>query len=259
MFANHPYHAFGYLLPQALSHDQNPECVLGVIFDSDREFPLPTADDPTPDYRTADTLQGTKLTVMLGGHYWSGLPDSFLPDQPTAIEMAKRAVARHLNLSPELSNQAVASSKLCRDCLPQHTVGHSARMRAAHGELSWGFKGRLAVAGGSYTSPGVLPSLRAARDVANQINGTWKMRDAGGNVFGDAEATISVGDTGLNRFAVGMPQYITVERRLLPLRYGSGAWVDHEGNVRPEKGGGALIWEEVVDEKDEKEEKERRR
>ncbi|KAK4153078.1 hypothetical protein C8A00DRAFT_43958 [Chaetomidium leptoderma] len=189
--ANFPHNGFGYLLPQALAHDQNPECVLGVIFDSDREFPLPTPQNPDPPNRGADTLQGTKLTVMLGGHYWDDLPDSFLPTPESAIEMAKRAVARHLHLPPDLTARAHASAKLCRDCIPQHLVGHRARLRAAAGELQWGFKGRLAVAGQSYQNPGVLGVLRAGHDMAVQIAGLERALPA---------ARWTVGDTGLDRF-----------------------------------------------------------
>lgn len=222
--ANSPHNGFGYLLPQALSHDQNPECVLGVIFDSDREFPLPSWSHPDPVNRGADSVQGTKLTVMLGGHYWDDLPESYLPSEAEAIEMAKRAVARHLGLAPELTAQAHASAKLCRDCIPQHLVGHRERMKALHNELEWGYKGRLAVAGGSYQNPGVLPLLRAAWDVAAQVAG-WQNDGVG-------QMATSVGDTGLLRFT-RPAKFITVEKNLLPLRGGSRAWVDTNGTVHP--------------------------
>ncbi|KAJ4297106.1 oxygen-dependent protoporphyrinogen oxidase [Collariella sp. IMI 366227] len=152
---------------------------------------------------------------MLGGHYWSDLPASYLPTQEEAIAQAKTAVARHLNLPPDLTQHAVASAKLCRDCIPQHLVGHAGRMRAAHGELEWGFKGRLAVAGQSYQQPGVLGMLRAARDVAEAA--------AGG-----VPDSWDVGDTGLKRF-LAPAEYRRVEMSTLPLRFGSGAWVDENG------------------------------
>ncbi|KAL2126886.1 hypothetical protein VTI74DRAFT_11662 [Chaetomium olivicolor] len=218
-FANFPHNGFGYLLPQALAHDQNPECVLGVIFDSDREFTLPVASSETIN-RGADTIHGTKLTVMLGGHYWDELPPSFLPSQEEAVELAKTAVARHLNLPLELTQHVVASTKLCRDCIPQPLVGHAGRMRAAHGEIEWGFKGRLAVAGQSYQKPGVLSMLRAALDIARHVADP------------QAESCWSVGETGLERFT-RQPEYMTVEKAMLPLRFNSEAWVDEQGKVQP--------------------------
>lgn len=247
-FLNHPHHAFGYLLPQALSFEQNPECLLGVIFDSDREFSIPTASAPDVTNRGADTVHGTKLTVMMGGHYWDDLPDGFLPDADAAAEMAKRAVARHLGLDPSVADHAVvASSKLCRSCLPQHEVGHVARMRAAHIELEWAFKGRLAVAGQSYQAPGVLPAVRAARDIAMQVAGLGARARANGEtgqVHGEGEregegdaaaaaAAMSVGDTGLKRF-FGQP-LVAVERIRLPLRQGAGGktLADGDGEVKP--------------------------
>ncbi len=213
--ANFPYNAFGYLLPQALDYSQNPEFVLGVIFDSDREFPLPTPANPVPENRGADTVQGTKLTVMLGGHYWDGLPDEYLPTPEAAIKMAKDAVARHLDLPDDVTRHAHATAKLCRDCIPQHLVGHRDRMRLLHEELAHAYQGRLAVAGQSYQNPGVLPLLRAARDIAQQTAGCLKDDDM---------SQSSVGDTGLLRFT-RKPQFVGVEKRLMPLRFGSEAWV----------------------------------
>ncbi|KAL2180309.1 uncharacterized protein P884DRAFT_267091 [Thermothelomyces heterothallicus CBS 202.75] len=222
---NFPYNGFGYLVPQALPFEQNPECVLGVIFDSDREFPLPTPSDPDPAPRGADTVQGTKLTVMMGGHYYTDWPLHVTAQTFRAKKAALAAVERHLRLPPELTEQAHASAKLCRDCIPQHLVGHARRMRAAHSELEWAFKGRLAVVGQSYQNPGVLNMLRAARDVAVQIAG----REEG------AAAEWSVGDTGLERFT-RQPKYLSLQRHMLPLRYGSRAFVDESGQVRLREG-----------------------
>lgn len=234
-FANAPHHAFGYLIPQAVGFDQNPECALGVIFDSDREFPPPTRSAPEVVNRGADTIQGTKLTVMLGGHYWDGIPSDYLPNAAAAAEMAKKAVERHLNLDPSLTAQAVASTKLCRQCLPQHLVGHGKRMAHAHRELEWGFKGRLAVAGQSYTSPGVLGTVRAARDVAMQIGGAWRMdrvekEKLGAKIGAETDADLSVGDTGLERF--GKYFFTAVPKIWLPLRFDGPDYVHKDGRLK---------------------------
>lgn len=223
---NFPHNGFGYLIPQAISITENPSFILGVIFDSDRESPLPTPSNPSPPNRGADSAPGTKLTVLMGGHYWTDLPPSALPDEATAIEQAKSTVARHLRLAPDVAASAHGWAKLCRDCLPQQLVHHRARMRDAHFQLRSAFAGRLAVAGGSYQPPGVLGALRAGRDVGLQV------ADAARPAGEAAEQTsaASVGDTGLMRFDAG-PGYHTMRRVAAPLRYGCGAWVDEKGGV----------------------------
>lgn len=142
-------HGFGYLVPQ--SAPGNDECVLGVLFDSDLE--------------SRDERPGTKLTVMLGGHYWDGW-DRY-PSEDMAKEMALQAVQRHLRISPD--EKVIASAHLCRDCLPQHYVGHRERMKNAHYDLLTAFKGQLSVAGPSYTAVGVMPAMRAGYDVAMRV------------------------------------------------------------------------------------------
>jgi oxygen-dependent protoporphyrinogen oxidase len=186
---NYPHNGFGYLLPQTVPLEQNPHAALGVIFDSDAK---PSgADDTTPSY--GDTIPGTKLTVMLGGHHWSDLPADFLPDAHTsdtaAIQAAKETVQIQLGIPQEA--WTVCSTKLCVDCIPQQLPGHIDLMASAHQELLLNFKGKLAVCGGSYTAPGVPGSLRAARDVAAQTTGRER-----GQKFG-------VGETGLERFTYG--------------------------------------------------------
>lgn len=142
---------FGYLIPQSVPPEENPECALGVLFDS--------------DIAMGEEIEGTKLTVMLGGHYWSEW--SILPDEDLATAMAMAIVERHLGISPD--EKVTVSAKMCRDCIPQHHVGHLDRMRKAHYELSSAFQGKLTVAGPSYTSVGVIPAMRAGYDAALRI------------------------------------------------------------------------------------------
>ncbi|KAH8198627.1 hypothetical protein TruAng_007217 [Truncatella angustata] len=142
---------FGYLIPQSVPPEENPECALGVLFDSDIEM--------------GKDVQGTKLTVMLGGHYWNDW--SILPDKETSTAMAMAVVERHLGISPE--EPVTTSAKMCRNCLPQHNVGHVDRLRRAHYELSSAFQGKLTVAGPSYTTVGAIGSMRAGYDAAMRI------------------------------------------------------------------------------------------
>ncbi|KAK3695084.1 hypothetical protein B0T22DRAFT_417573 [Podospora appendiculata] len=218
---NSPHNGFGYLIPQSVPADQNPEGALGVIFDSDREngFTDPIGEH-TSQTTSSDTVPGTKFTVMLGGHLWQDMPPEWWPDAAEAAKMAKAVVARHLGISEAENDRAVASSKVCRECIPQHDVGHKARMGAAHSELGFAFKDKLAVAGGSYQPPGVLGSLRSGRDVAAQIAGHWLRRPKDGGLKLE-EASDTVGPTGLARFTVGLPLIYSLKTRV-PFRYDSG-------------------------------------
>ena len=51
--------------------------------------------------RGQDTATGTKLTVMLGGHWWSEWTDSDYPSEPEAIQMARDVLERHLHITEE--------------------------------------------------------------------------------------------------------------------------------------------------------------
>ncbi|KAK4185985.1 hypothetical protein QBC35DRAFT_502566 [Podospora australis] len=217
---NAPNQGFGYLLPQSLKFEENPEFVLGVMFDSDREW-RPDHKDPSKVLNTGkDTIHGTKLTVMMGGHYWDELPEECLPDAATAIEAAKKAVARHMGWPESFNDHVVASTKLCRDCIPQHLVGHAKNMMSARHELEWAFKGKLAVAGPSYQPPGVSGSLRAAYDIARYQAHGHKQQKAW-----------DVGDTGLSRF--GPPVWKVMDRVMFPLKFKSGAYVTKDGKLMP--------------------------
>ncbi len=146
-----PVHGFGYLIPRSVPWNQNPERALGVVFDSDANI-------------GQDTVPGTKVTVMLGGHWWDEWAS--YPDEAEGAAMAKAVLRRHLKIEEE---PMVVNVGLQRECIPQYTVGHEERMKKAHGELMRGFKGKLAVAGNSYTGVGLNDCVRAARDLADAV------------------------------------------------------------------------------------------
>ena len=144
-----PVHGFGYLMPRSLPFAQNPERALGVVFDSDATI-------------GQDKIPGTKLTVMLGGHWWDGW-DTY-PDEGEGEYMAKSIIARHLKILEE--PQAVRVS-LQKDCIPQYTVGHTKRMMEAHAILERIFNGKLVVAGNSFTGVGLNDCVRAAKNLVD--------------------------------------------------------------------------------------------
>lgn len=195
---------FGYLIPQSVPVEKNPHAALGVIFDSDRE-----AAAGTPEYIAAP---GTKLTVMLGGHYWDHLDAEFWPNAEEATAMAIDTVERQLGIPS--TEPVYTSTKVCRECIPQHLVGHRARMAQAHTELYNAFRGTLAVVGGSYTSPGVLPTLKAARDMALKVAGQGYLDEGKGT----ESYMTHVGETGLARFHGKTEKFRLVPRRILPFR-----------------------------------------
>lgn len=145
-----PVHGFGYLLPRSIALEQNPERALGVVFDSDASL-------------GQDDASGTKITVMLGGHWWDGFET--YPTEEEGASMARAILKRHLGISEA---PAVVSVSLQHDCIPQYSVGHEDRMAAASHVLE-GWGGRLRVAGNSYTGVGLNDCIRAARDVVKGL------------------------------------------------------------------------------------------
>ncbi|KAJ6445616.1 protoporphyrinogen oxidase [Purpureocillium lavendulum] len=148
---------FGYLIPRSVPREHNPERALGVFFDSD----VGAAARP-------DEPPGTKLFVLLGGHYYDSGPPP--PEtEADAVAQAKALLERHLDIPA--STPCFAMARFAKECIPQHYVGHHDRMMQADQELRDAFAGRLAVAGGSYSKIGAMGALRAGYDVATQTTG----------------------------------------------------------------------------------------
>ena len=146
-----PVHGFGYLIPRSVPYTKNPECALGVVFDSDATI-------------GQDGIGGTKVTVMLGGHWWDQR-DTY-PDEDEGASMAKAVLRRHLGISTEPDAIRVALQK---DCIPQYTVGHQDRLLNGSLQLLMAFDGRLRVAGNSYTGVGLNDCIRAARECVKEL------------------------------------------------------------------------------------------
>ena len=146
-----PVHGFGYLIPRSIPFNQNPEYALGVVFDSEA-------------IAGQDTAPGTKITVMLGGHWWNDWVA--FPDEADAKGMAMNVLTRHLGIveEPECVNAV-----LQRDCIPQYVVGHENTLRSANEELSKAYGGRVRIAGGAYTGVGVNDCVRSALDAVKGL------------------------------------------------------------------------------------------
>jgi oxygen-dependent protoporphyrinogen oxidase len=166
-----PYQGFGYLIPQSIPFEQNPERALGVIFDSSA-------------IKGQDSVPGTKLTVMMGGHWWDGWMS--YPDEDEGLEMAKSIVERHLGISDE---PVAHHANLSRDCIPQYTVGYEDRLKEYRSEVETEFKGRLRVVGSQFNGVGVNDCVTGAWKVARGLRGEgWKSGSCGLERVGDERA-----------------------------------------------------------------------
>jgi len=187
---------FGYLIPQAVPFDYNPERALGVVFDTAYS---PGSDDLNVQNWHIDNVEhlmqarehgqlvnvndfawhnmpnkpnaqddvrnrGTKVTVMLGGHWWDDWPA--YPDEKEGLALARSVLERHLGIveEPEASQVNLQSN-----CIPQYTVGHERRLREGHNNIWRQYKGRLRVAGNWISGVGVNDCLRSAYDVATSM------------------------------------------------------------------------------------------
>ena len=176
----HGLQGFGYLIPASVPFEQNPERALGVIFDS----------DISPDLYSDIPLakQGTRLTVMMGGHWWDGWNE--LPTQADCLDMAKAVLKRHLGIEEEPTASRV---NLQRNCIPQYVVGHTQNMRKMHRALAslklpsadpssasmHDAAGRVRVAGSWYSGVGVNDCIRSAWEVVQGLK-----KDAEGKTWG---------------------------------------------------------------------------
>ncbi|BDD61046.1 oxygen-dependent protoporphyrinogen oxidase [Monascus purpureus] len=141
-----PVEGFGYLIPQSIPMEQNPERALGVIFGSQTSI-------------GQDTAPGTKVTVMLGGHWWDDWEESDLPDHDTAVSMARSLLERHLGIK---DTPSVARTRLQRNAIPQYTVGHMTRMQELSNNVREEFHHRLTLAGNWYGDAGVTDCVKQA-------------------------------------------------------------------------------------------------
>ena len=118
--------------------------------------------------RGQDTATGTKLTVMLGGHWWSEWTDSDYPSEPEAIQMARNVLERHLHITEE---PEIAKARLQKDAIPQYEVGWRDHMAKFHKEvLTDMFHGRLKVCGPWWQGGvGVNDCIQKAKEVTLAI------------------------------------------------------------------------------------------
>ena len=147
-----PYSGFGYLIPRCVPLEQNPELALGVVFDSESSVGL-------------DSAEGTKLTVMLGGHWWDSLGGLY-PSKAEGEKMALSVIARHLKIHQKPHAVRVSLQK---ECIPQYTVGHQERMLEAHKTLLRAYNGRVRISGSWFTGISFNSCIRSAFQLAMDL------------------------------------------------------------------------------------------
>lgn len=167
-----PVEGFGYLIPRSIPAVQNPEFGLGVLFASSSSTGLSPL--PPHDIVSQDTAPGTKLTVMLGGHYWDGWKETDYPNHESAVRMARAMLGRHLGITDA---PAVARSRLQKDAIPQYTVGHLDRMYSLSDAVRLEFKHRLGLAGNWYNGVGVGDCVRQGVLAATLGTGLRTLKD----------------------------------------------------------------------------------
>ncbi|KAK0551259.1 hypothetical protein OC845_002269 [Tilletia horrida] len=185
-----PVEGFGFLIPR--STPNNEDRILGVVFDSDT-FPdqdnkaaasehahFGDADSPSTRRFKSEKAETTKLTVMLGGHYFdkdharSGKAGALVVPDPTELRnRALRSLERHLGIPAAAlhhpDTQVIV--RVQRDCIPQYVVGHVQRMKRLEALLAsspWA-AGRLILTGASYTGVSLNDCVAYAERTAMAI------------------------------------------------------------------------------------------
>lgn len=162
--AIHPA-GFGYLVPRCPAAE-NPEGVIGVIFDSTA---LPLPGEPTGI---------TKLTVMIGGPWWSSYPSTspsgkVAPIPKSPEELVGLALAHLRRTFPILQDvePALVVPRIHRDCIPTYKPFHGQRMRELHEGISSGpWAGKLSLVGNGYGGVGVNDCVYSAEEVVGPLS-----------------------------------------------------------------------------------------
>lgn len=180
---------FGYLVPRS-TFNENPEGVLGVIFDSTAVPGIEASSN------SINSIEGkvTKLTVMMGGPYWSyyrrGADNQgVLPSIPTTSEELINLALKHLHKTlPILKTlePIISIGKIQKDCIPTYLPGHGSRLKDLNSLLSeqcdnssseleaseldtW--RGKLSLVGNGYGGVGVNDCVYSVDQVIEGLKG----------------------------------------------------------------------------------------
>ena len=156
------YHpdGFGYLIPRS-KLDANPEGILGVVFDSTA---VPGIDDVGLDGHV------TKLTIMMGGPYWSSYGTHTRP--ASAQELVEPALEHIRRVLPALADvqPLVTSPRLHTESIPTYLPGHGQRLQEINTAILNGpWNGKLSLVGNGYGGVGVNDCVYSGELVAQAL------------------------------------------------------------------------------------------
>jgi protoporphyrinogen/coproporphyrinogen III oxidase len=151
-----PYIGFGYLIPRTVPKEKNPGSALGVLFEH----------NSTPTHDTSE-LPSTRLTVMMGGPLW---PDPANITNDELIDAAKKTLKVQLGLDVDAHKDVYILAQLNKRCIPQHVVGHEARLQEAVNRMTLLFgEGKVLLNGTARYGPGVSDCIEGAWKTAYDI------------------------------------------------------------------------------------------
>ncbi|KYN40934.1 Protoporphyrinogen oxidase [Trachymyrmex septentrionalis] len=137
-----PFQAFGFLVPPK---ENLP--LLGVIFDS-CIFPG----------------SSTVLTVMMGGAWF----EKYFGSNPSKEQLLTTAINHTKNILQIEEEPIAYNVAVLKDCIPQHVVGHNARVKRIHDYIS-AHHIPLALCGSSYQGVGLNDVILSAKQAVYNV------------------------------------------------------------------------------------------
>ncbi len=98
---------------------------------------MPLQDEPPRTY--------TKLTVMIGGHYFNSISD--FPSKEILLQQSIEILEKHLGIYSTPLHYLV---DIHMNCIPQYYVGHYSRLKELHYAIKKHYTNQLSVTGASY-------------------------------------------------------------------------------------------------------------
>lgn len=173
----HGKNGFGFLVPKC---NKNPECLLGIIYDSDVEQNLVSLyQESSPHAQLYN-----KITLMMGGHYYNklGVPSDALKTKAVKtilssilhIDLSKHNLVFqdpvHTTKRPIADNDIVVSCTMRQNAIPQYNTGYAAQMHAATEILEHEFNSHLSFGGMAFGNGIGVPDC-----VLNALTGALKL------------------------------------------------------------------------------------
>ena len=123
----------------------------------------------------------TKLTVMMGGPYWSTYPAD-ASGKPMSMprksqELIDPALEHLQSVFPILRDiePVLVVPRLQKDCIPTYRPGHYDRLKELHEAIATGaWNDKLSLAGAAYYGPSVNDCVWSAESIAQKLgDGDW--------------------------------------------------------------------------------------